>query len=288
VRGAMPAKVAKIEVAVLAPSLDPGGEASRVVPGDEAAQANLLDGINFVFRPVWDPTRNAIATYLCVPQVKISDIDSAVGDASLVVKDDLDGMARLDSATIAHVKEDLQQMAVDGRRLIIATPVHFETLCSASERRKYAAELETIPEPMKQYLVSEVVRVPAGVPKRRLIDVIAPLRLHCRAVWLQVAIETNSFTEIRGAGIAGVGADIATLMKSEFVAMHHLIGFQRAAEKVGVATFLHGAQSRSLVAAAVGAGFHYIDGDGVVPARARPDGMVAFSLADLFQPQQAN
>jgi len=281
----MPATTAKIDVDVRAPPMDPGDGTSRVKPGNESARANLLTGINFVFRPVWDPTRNAIATYLCVPQVKISDVDSAVGDASLVVKDDVDGMARLDSATIARVKEDLKQMEVDGRRLIIATPVHFETLCSAAERRKYAVELETIPEPMKRYLVFEVIRVPAGVPKRRLIEVIAPLRFNCRAVWLQVAIETNSFTEIRGTGIAGVGADIATLMKSEFVAMHHLIGFQRAAEKVGVATFLHGAQSRSLVAAAVGAGFHYIDGDGVVPARARPDGMVAFSLADLFQPQ---
>ncbi len=51
-------------------------------------------------------------------------------------------------------------------------------------------------------------------------------------------------------------------------------------------TFLHGAQSRSLVAAAVGAGFHYVDGDAVAPTLAKPERIVPFQLADLYRPHE--
>jgi hypothetical protein len=259
-----------------------------VTAGDEATRANVLAGVDFVFRPMWDPTRNVIATYLCVPRVRLSDVDGAVGDASLAVAGDSDAMAQLDGATIARTTQDLKTMAADGRRLIIAMPIHFETLCSAALRRRCAAEIGAIAEPMKQYLVVEVVGVPAGVLKSRLMEVIAPIRLHCRAVSLQVAIETIDFTQIRGTGVSAVGTDIAHLAKSEFIVMQQLARFQRAAEKAGVVTFLHGAQSRSLVAAAVGAGFHYVDGDAVATTLARPDRIVPFQLADLYVPREAN
>ncbi len=58
-----------------------------------------------------------------------------------------------------------------------------------------------------------------------------------------------------------------------------------AAEKAGEVTLLHGAQSRSLVAAAVGAGFHYVDGDGVAATLNRPERIVPFQLADLYAPR---
>lgn len=261
-------------------------ERERPAPKEiDAVRANVLAGVDFVFRPMWDPTRNVIATYLCVPQVRLSDLDGAVGDASLAVAGDPDAMVRLDAATIARVKSDMRAMASDGRRLIIAMPIHFETLCSTVQRRRCAAEIGAIPEPMKQYLVIEVVDVPSGVLKSRLMEVIAPLRLHCRAVSLQVAIGTIDFTHIRGTGISAVGADIAHLAKSEFILMQQLARFQRAAEKAEVVTFLHGAQTRSLVAAAVGAGFHYVDGDAVAPTLVRPDRIVPFQLADLYAPR---
>lgn len=250
-----------------------------------APAADVLAGIDFVFRPMWDPTRNVIATYRCIPQVRLSDVNGAAGDASLAVAGDADAMARLDGMTIARVKSDLKAMAADGRRLIIAMPLHFETICSGAQRRRITAELGAIAESMKQYLVIEIVGVPTGFLKSRLMEVIAPLRMYCRAVSLQVAIGTIDFTPVRGTGISAVGADIADLAKSEAVVMQQLSRFQRSAEKAEVVTFLHGAQSRSLVAAAVGAGFHYVDGDGVAATLSRPERIVPFQLADLYAPR---
>ena len=251
----------------------------------DAPAVNVLAGVDFVFRPMWDPTRNVIATYRCVPQVKLSDVNGVAGDASLAVAGDPDAMAQLDRTTLARVKSDLNAMAADGRRLIIAMPLHFETLCSGAQRRRISAELGAIAESMKQYLVIEIVGVPTGFLKSRLMEVIAPLRMHCRAVSLQVAIGTIDFTQVQGTGISAVGADIADLAKSEAVLMQQLSRFQRAAEKAEVVTFLHGAQRRSLVAAAVGAGFHYVDGDGVAATLNRPERIVPFQLADLYAPR---
>jgi hypothetical protein len=260
--------------------------AAPAAPESQNAPAvDVLAGVDFVFRPMWDPTRNVIATYRCIPQVKLSDLNGAAGDASLAVAGDAEAMARLDSATIARVKADLKAMAADGRRLIIAMPLHFETLCSGAQRRRIAAELGAIAEVMKQYLVIEIVGVPSGFLKSRLMEVIAPLRMHCRAVSLQVTIGTIDFTQVRGTGISAVGADIAHLAKSEAIVMQQLSRFQRAAENAEVVTFLHGAHSRSLVSAAVGAGFHYVDGDGVAATLARPERIVPFQLADLYAPR---
>ena len=258
---------------------------ATVAESPNTPAADVLAGVDFVFRPMWDPTRNVIATYRCIPQVKLSDVNGAAGDASLAVAGDPDAMAQLDRATLARIKTDLKAMAADGRRLIIAMPLHFETLCSGAQRRRIAAELTAIAESMKQYLVIEIVGVPTGFLKSRLMEVIAPLRMHCRAVSLQVTIGTIDFAQVRGTGISAVGADIAELAKSEAVVMQQLSRFQRAAEKAEVVTFLHGAQSRSLVAAAVGAGFHYVDGDGVAATLNRPERIVPFQLADLYAPR---
>jgi len=251
----------------------------------DAERSNVLAGVDFVFRPTWDPTRNVLSTYFCVPQVRLSDLDGIAGDANLAVEGDPEAMARLDNATIARVKQELRAMAADRRRLIIALPIHFETLTSAVQRRRLAAEIATVAEPMKQYLVVEILGVPSGVLKGRMMEMISPLRLHCRAIAVRVAVETIDFAQIHGTGISAVGADIGSITKPEFILMQQLGRFQRAAEKAEVVTFLHGAQSRSLVAAAVGAGFHYINGDAVAASVSRPERIVPFQLADLYMPR---
>ncbi len=65
--------------------------------------------------------------------------------------------------------------------------------------------------------------------------------------------------------------------------MQQLSRFQRAAEKVGVPTFVHGVRSLSLAAAAMGAGYQFIDGDAVAASVPHVDRALAFQLADLYR-----
>ena len=67
--------------------------------------------------------------------------------------------------------------------------------------------------------------------------------------------------------------------------MQQLNRFARAvADKTGLPSYLHGAGSLSLVTAALGAGFAYIDGDAVAKLIDHPRGLVDFHVADLYRP----
>jgi hypothetical protein len=129
----------------------------------------------------------------------------------------------------------------------------------------------------------EIVGVPVGIQKSRVVDIISPLRPHCRGVALRMPVETFDFTHLAGTGIAAVGTDLTYAAKAEFIQMQQLSRFQRAAEKIGVATFVHGAGTLSLVAAALGAGFHFIDGDAVAASVPHADRALEFQLADLYR-----
>jgi hypothetical protein len=71
----------------------------------------------------------------------------------------------------------------------------------------------------------------------------------------------------------------------ELIMMQQMNRFARAiADKVGVPSYLHGANSLSMVTAALGAGFADIDGDAVAKLIDHPRGLVDFRLADLYRP----
>jgi hypothetical protein len=58
--------------------------------------------------------------------------------------------------------------------------------------------------------------------------------------------------------------------------------FARAAERVSMPRYVHGAHTLSLVTAALGAGFNYIDGDAVAKLVDHPRHVAEFRLADLY------
>jgi len=244
-------------------------------------RGDVLAGMDFVFRPIWNPTLNVIATYYCMPRVRLSDVEGSSGDAELAVAGDAEATARLDAATVERVKQEFAEMEAAGRRLIITAPLHFETVSSMSQRRRVAATIAKI-GPMNACLVIEIVGVPVGIQKLRIIDIVSPMRAHCRGVSLQMPMETIDFSHVAGAGVAAVGAELTHASKGEFIQIQQLNRFQRAAEKAGLATFVHGARSLSMVAAALGAGFHFIDGDAVASSVPHADRALEFHLADLY------
>jgi hypothetical protein len=66
--------------------------------------------------------------------------------------------------------------------------------------------------------------------------------------------------------------------------MQRMSRFARAAEKARVSTHIRGIRSLSLLAAALGAGFRYIDGDAISPLVERPRQVLNFSLGDAYRP----
>jgi hypothetical protein len=165
-------------------------------------------------------------------------------------------------------------------------PVHFETQGAGGRRRQFVEALgKCLDDRGRKLLLIEIEGVPQGVPPARLIEIVAPLRPHCCAIMLQLPLETTDFSNVRGCGALAIGCDITGHRGPEFMLMQAMNRVARAiADKTGLPSYLHGANSLSMVTAALGAGFAYIDGDAVAKLIDHPRGLVDFRLADLYRP----
>jgi hypothetical protein len=243
-----------------------------------------LASLRFLYRPIWDQTRNVVSAYLCMSQAPSADGSSLWWDGAVVTQGDADMRARLDEIVLKHTLDDLDELLRDKRTLLLVLPLHFESLASAPRRRRYAQMLQDrLNDTTRKLLLIEIEGTPHGVPQPRLVELIAPLRPHCRGVLLRLAPETVDFANAKGTGATAVGCDIAYHAGTEFLLMQHMNRFARtASEKAGLSTYVLGAHSMSLVAAALGAGFVSIAGDAIAKPINHPRGLVEFSLSDLY------
>jgi hypothetical protein len=275
------------ELSVADYSLDKAAEELEAVPiaAPSAAPVDVLKTLRFAYRPMWSPTHSVISAYLCVPLVMTSDVGPIYGEASQVIGGDIEETVRLDFAVLLHVLSELQTVVREQRHLLVTLPVHFETLCSSVRRTGYARELAAglTPEATR-LLVIEVVGVPDGVPQSRMAELLTPLRPHCRALTARVRLEVTDFSALKVMGILSIGCDITDNSAPELVIMQRLGRFARAGEKARLGTHIRGVRSISLLAAALGAGFRYIDGDAVSPLVDRPRQILKFTLADAYRP----
>jgi len=235
---------------------------------------------------MWDNGRNVVSAYRCTAQTPSPDGGAGLVDAARLIGNDGVGIHRLDEAVRGQVLKDLDALLRDNCTLLLSLPVHYETLGAVARRRQYVEALgKGVNERGRKLLLLEIQGVTQGVPQARLVEILAPLRQHCRAVMLHLPLETLDFGNVKGCGALAIGCDITGLAGPEFMVMQQMNRFARAvADKTGLPSYLHGASSLSLVTAALGAGFAYIDGDAVARLIAHPRGLVDFRLADLYRP----
>jgi hypothetical protein len=241
--------------------------------------------IQFAYRPMWDTALNVLSAYHCVPQLPRIDAGSAIAETGLALGNNAEALALADLAMQERVLGDLSLMYSERCRVLIVLCVHFETLAAAACRRRYVEALaRSITTADAKLLVIEIVGVPDGVLPSRIFDFAAALRPYCRSVSACLRIECADVSSLKGPNIHAIGCDIGKSQMPELTVMQQLARFSRAAEKAGLASFVHGLRSVSLTGAAVGAGFRYIDGEGVSKLVDRPERVSSFSLSDIYRP----
>lgn len=249
----------------------------------DARLAEMIGQITYCYRPSWDPARGVIAAYLCVPMLPDGPSDAQRRDAALVLGGGDLVLEKLDLAVLQHGISVLEGLMREKRKLLVTTPVHFETLAVASHRQRYIEVLRTkLASDAASLLVIELVNVPDGVPPARLLEITSPLRAHARAVIARLRPETSEFAAFAGSRISAVGCDLSRHTGSETTMMQQMSRFGRGAAKAGMATYLRGVRSLSLATAALGAGFAHVDGDVIAETVDHPRGIVEFNLLDLY------
>jgi hypothetical protein len=240
----------------------------------------------FSYRPSWNPAHGVIAAYLCVPMLREQPGRAQRVSAALVLKDDPSALERLDFVTLHNAIGVAQGFVREKRRLLITVPVRFATVSAASNRQRYVDVLdERLSPEAASLLVIELTNVPdADLVEPRLLEICEPLREHARAVIVRLRPDITEFGPFAAAHIAAVGCDLSEQSGPELALMQRMARFSRGAAKAGVATYLRGIGSVSLTAAALGAGFAHVDGDAVALMVDQPNGVVQFSLFDLYNP----
>jgi hypothetical protein len=259
------------------------GQRTRAAP---PPPANPVVQLRLVYQPMWDQSRNLVSTYLCVGQTSPADGKAAWLDAAAATRGNAVERARLDELVLPQALDDLDALLREKRVLLLAVPLHFETLAAVARRRRLAQLLrDRVRDAERKLLVIEIEDLPVGVPPGRLVELISPLRSSCRAVLLRLPLETQDFTTFKGCGAAAVGIDIAAYAGPESVLIQHMNRVARTAnDKGGLRSYVLGANSTSLVAAAIGAGFGYIGGHVIAERVDHPRGLVEFSVADVYRP----
>jgi len=236
----------------------------------------------FAFRPMWDPARNVLSMYLCIPASTMGKPQQIWDETASRTLDDL---LRFDLAMAERVLVELDAMHSDGRQLLITLPVHFESLSTAGHRGHYVQMLATRLTPaIGQFLVIELVGLPDGIVTSRLLEMVTTLMKCSRAVVARLRVDENNVSSFQTAGLRAVGCDLSGHSLSESALLQHMNRFNRNAARAKLRTYVRGVRTISLAAAAVGAGFSFIDGDIIASAVKRPECAVEFGLQDMYEP----
>lgn len=256
-------------------------EAPPADAAKESAPVDPLAGIYFLYRPIWDVRRSAVANFGLLPAKRLATGQWRQGD-DLPGLQDPELRRRFDLMLLDRAMADLRAMERQGRRLVISVPVHFESISVATRRTAYVARWRALSAEARALGVFELVGLPDGIPQGRLAEIANHLRADARGVLARVSLMTQSFRNFSDTGIAAIGTEIGSEIMTEERLMAAFRDFAANAERARLPAYIHGLRSFSLTIGAIGAGFAFVDGDPVSSVSEQPDGAYRFGLDDLY------
>ena len=237
----------------------------------------------FVYRPIWFVKRKIISSYVCVPARAERSGNIAYGYSVLHGGENSGMVGDLDCATLQRIASDLDKRAGHESTPILCMAVHLETLARTATRTRFFEICGTIPAPLRQRIIFELVGVPTDIAPSRLYQISTLLRAACRAVLLRVPLDFRDFARVRGQPFHALCADLGGKPQSEAEKIREMEQFAERVRRRGFRTYTHGLRSVGLTVAAVYAGFDYIDGDTVTSLNEGPAQIRTFELEDVFR-----
>jgi hypothetical protein len=256
----------------------------REAPPTEAAASRVavndpLSQVEFLYRPIWDVKRSAVANFFLQAARPGTGNSRAV---PITAFGDIELQLRFDQLVVDRVIADLQALHRQDRRLLISFPIHFESVSTPTRRTAILERWRSLPAECRKLGVFEILGAPDGVPQGRLSEIVNHLKMESRGTLMRVALGTVSFRNISDTGILAVGAELGARPGSEERVMAAFRDFVVNAEKARLVTYVHGLRSFSLTVGAIGAGFAYVDGDPVSSISERPEEAYRYGLDDLY------
>ncbi|MGE4064174.1 MAG: hypothetical protein AB7E79_12475 [Rhodospirillaceae bacterium] len=230
------------------------------------------------FEPIWDISRATVSAFRCVLD-DFSDLRPGVTEPTELQ------IARIDALTILQARAVIQSLVSASRPCLVIAPVHLATLQANAYQSAYIEAMGTIPERHRGFLVLEILGDRTEVSRYGLRHVLAYLHNRCRAVLFRADIKTTEFSKFTENRIFAVGVpaqpDVSVAQNMIF-----LNQFADAAKRTGMRIYATGVPSKSLLLAAVAAGFDFASGAGVVHEVDYPFGVCRATLDAFYRDDQ--
>jgi len=239
------------------------------------------------YEPLWDVPHNALTTYLCL----LTHRDETNEDTPLTTHMSFyekQGRARavdLDLFVLRTVMSELERMASDGRKFLIACPVHYDTLYNYESFEQYKYALSRFPEPHKAFLNFYVMGVPEALPAKDPLWFSHPIQQYARQTIFELPLHQNiNFALLRTAGIKAVSVNIEAepgdeqnLLKALNIFASRANGYHmKIVGVIGVSTL-------SVTTSAVCAGFKLLGGRAIHGMVETPDNVHRYRHEDLLK-----
>lgn len=242
---------------------------------------DLPSGLSHLYMPMWHVRNRAIGTFLCLPTLPVSCDRVLMGDAIYAAAPPL-LVCQVDIELLGKVRADVEALLASGRRAKLVAPVHFETLARAGARSAYLAACERLSKEARRHLTFELVDLPEGAPPGRITELLLYLRPFSSAVNVRTSLSRSHFDAFAIAKVSAIGVALGREALPETEVLVLMESFTQAAERAGVRTYVFELRTRSLAAAARGAGFDYISGSAIGTATDAPEAAYRFDTLDIY------
>jgi hypothetical protein len=247
-------------------------------PGKSRPHVIAPEQLSFIYRPIWDATRNAVLTYLCQPTPARTPLRGLCFAPYHV-----DDRITIDLATLKESARRIVQLHRGGTRLLVGCPVHFSTLALQRPWTTYARLFQAIPHDVARYLAFFVMGMEPGTPNTRLCEAIPKLGARSKFVFAVLDSKDRQIERFARTGVTAIGLELPRPDKSDRPLIEDIDALGRRASSCGIDCFILGAERTSTVVNAIATGVRFIEGAPISPMVPEPTHGFRHELTDLYR-----
>ncbi len=235
---------------------------------------------DIVFKPCWDARRSSLLHNICVARRVVNGF-AFYGRDTLMGSDDRKRHRELDEAVARAAQRGFQKTYAQGGASAIIVPVHYDTIASLSQRLRYFAILQSVPEPKRRYFFLRVDGVPEGAPLGQMQELFRSLKHYGAYVLAQLPFGVSDFRRFESCGIGIFGTEAPARMNEDGPADTQLMQMSdwvAAARAQKAETYLTEADTLDTLEAGLSVGVRYFSGavigeETALPIPPRPLGL---------------
>lgn len=267
-----------------ATSVQAGAAAPRdPAPAKAAAPAEPLPdirGLHLAYRPVWDPSRQAVNASHLVVVVEVDGAQMALSDFTAQY-DSAKTIAAINGLVLRRLVAGMQGMQAAGHKSLVLFPVNRQFIDTETGLRLLLDQLQLIPEAIRPLVVPEITDAYFG-SWPALAPAVAVIRRACRAVCVRLSLDHKDFAAVAATGVSLVSGHLADHDWPERQSLAAMNGFAELAAKAGLKTVVGGLDTSSLVIAAMSAGVNLLSGAAIGDGEETPPAQRALSVEGFY------